>query len=106
MNVTRVHETPVKSYPHGIEARQVADTPGAVLMHLTIQAGQRVPPHAAAADVLFYVLEGHGVIECGDERAEVGPDTVVQSRAGGLHAVQNTGTDPLRLLVVKTPPRV
>jgi mannose-6-phosphate isomerase-like protein (cupin superfamily) len=105
MNVTRVQEAPLRDNPHSIEARQVVNSPGAVLMHLTVQAGQAIPRHAASADVVFFVLEGHGVIECGDEQSKVGPDTAVQSRAGMLHGVRNTGSGPLRLLVVKTPPR-
>jgi mannose-6-phosphate isomerase-like protein (cupin superfamily) len=105
MNVTSVNELPIKPNPHGIEARQVVDAPGAVLMHLTIGAGQSIPRHSAPADVTFYVLEGTGVIECGDEQAEVRKDTAVQSRAGLQHGVRNTGSDRLCLLVVKTPPR-
>jgi mannose-6-phosphate isomerase-like protein (cupin superfamily) len=103
MKVTVVSELPIKDTPHKLEARQVVNVPGVVAMQLTIQPGQSVPRHSAPVNVFFYVLSGSGVIECGDERAAVSADTVVESAAGTQHAVHNTGADPLRLLVVKTP---
>jgi len=51
--------------------------------------------------VLFYVLKGTGVVEIGDEKQEVGSDTLIESPARVLHCWYNKGTEVLRVLVVK-----
>jgi mannose-6-phosphate isomerase-like protein (cupin superfamily) len=53
--------------------------------------------------VVFYVVEGNGVVEIGDEKVKVGPDTVVESPAGIPHRVANEGHEPFRFLVIKAP---
>ena len=54
-------------------------------------------------DVFFYVLEGEGIVEIGDEKVEVAPDNLVESPAGIPHRWSNKGTAPFRVLVVKVP---
>jgi mannose-6-phosphate isomerase-like protein (cupin superfamily) len=54
-------------------------------------------------DVVFYVLEGRGIVEIGDEQLEAGPDTLVESPRDIPHRLINKGDSPLRVLVIKTP---
>ena len=59
--------------------------------------------HITPVDVVFYVLEGMGVVEIGDERKGVGPDTLIESPAKIPHRWINESDKVLRILVVKTP---
>jgi mannose-6-phosphate isomerase-like protein (cupin superfamily) len=43
------------------------------------------------------------VVEIGEEQKEVGPDTLIESPARIPHRWMNESSDPLRILVVKTP---
>ena len=52
---------------------------------------------------MFYVLEGKGVVEIGDEKMAVGRDTVIHSPAKIVHCWYNESDSDLRGLVVKTP---
>jgi len=61
------------------------------------------PPHTHQAVEAFYVLEGHGTIEVGDERHEVGPNEAIILDARILHGIANTGTTPMRYMVIITP---
>lgn len=54
-------------------------------------------------DVFFYALEGRGIAEVGGERAEIGPNTLVDSPARIPHRLLNEGDEVFRFLVVKTP---
>jgi mannose-6-phosphate isomerase-like protein (cupin superfamily) len=54
-------------------------------------------------DVVFYVLEGHGIVEINEERNEVGPDTLIESPARIPHRWINESKELVRILVVKTP---
>ena len=59
--------------------------------------------HITPVDVFFYVLEGKGIVEIGDEKKEVGSDTLIESPAKILHCWYNESNEILRILVVKTP---
>ena len=54
-------------------------------------------------DVFFYVLEGSPSVEIEGELVTAGPDTLVPSAAGRVHAIRNEGEGRVRFLVVKTP---
>jgi len=54
-------------------------------------------------DVIFYVLEGTGVIEIGDEKSTAGKDTLIESPARIPHRWINESTSVFRVLVIKVP---
>jgi mannose-6-phosphate isomerase-like protein (cupin superfamily) len=54
-------------------------------------------------DVFFYVLEGTGIVEIGDERACCTKDMLIESPARIPHRWFNERTAVFRVLVVKVP---
>jgi mannose-6-phosphate isomerase-like protein (cupin superfamily) len=54
-------------------------------------------------DAFFYVLEGTPAIEIEGETVSAGPDTLVPSALGHVHAIRNESDVRVRFLVVKTP---
>ena len=54
-------------------------------------------------DAIFFVLEGTGVVEVGDEKEEVGANTLIDSPAKIPHCWYNESDSTLRVLVVKVP---
>lgn len=73
------------------------------VVHLDIAPGKSLPVHTTATEVFFYVLEGAGEIEVGEERQKVVKDNLVESPKNIPHGLHNTGAGPFRVLVVKTP---
>jgi mannose-6-phosphate isomerase-like protein (cupin superfamily) len=59
--------------------------------------------HVTPVDVLFYVLEGKGVVEIGDETQEVSRDMLIESPAKIPHRLMNPEDGIFRVLVVKVP---
>ena len=59
--------------------------------------------HVTPVDVFFYILEGKGVVEIGDEQQEVSKDTIIESPAKIPHRLLNPGNETFRFLVVKVP---
>ena len=52
-------------------------------------------------DEAIYVLSGTATATLGDEDVQIGPGDFIGYRAGGLaHTIVNTGTEPLKLIVV------
>jgi mannose-6-phosphate isomerase-like protein (cupin superfamily) len=69
--------------------------------HITLKPGEQLKKHVTPVDVLFYVLEGTGVVEIGDEKKEVGPDTLIDSPAKIPHCWYNQSMGTLRVLLLK-----
>jgi len=89
--------------PHGVDARQLYDAENALVVHISLEPGEALRRHITPTDVFFYVLSGRGVVEVGDEKREVGPDTLIESPSGIPHCWYNEGDEQLRVLVVKAP---
>jgi mannose-6-phosphate isomerase-like protein (cupin superfamily) len=70
---------------------------------ITLKPGESLKKHITPVDVFFYVLEGAGVIEIGDERQTVGRDMLVESPARIPHRWINESPTLFRVLVIKVP---
>jgi mannose-6-phosphate isomerase-like protein (cupin superfamily) len=103
MRVVEVKEVQSKPNPHGVDARKLSDKDSAQVSHITLQPGESLKKHITPVDVVFYVLEGQGIVEIGEERKEVGADTLIESPAKIPHHWINEGKGPVRIPVVKTP---
>jgi quercetin dioxygenase-like cupin family protein len=103
MVLRRLQETPVTDNAHGMDVRKLYDTPDAVVMVITLQPGQSLRRHITPVDVAFYVLEGTGVAEIGEERAEAGAGTLVESPRGIAHCWCNESDSPVSFMVIKAP---
>jgi len=103
MKIVQVKDVQSKPNPHGVDARGISDTQNAQVAHITLQPGEALKKHITPVDVVFYVLEGRGVVEIGGERAEVVADTLIESPAKIPHRWINESQAMLRILVMKTP---
>jgi mannose-6-phosphate isomerase-like protein (cupin superfamily) len=103
MKLLSVADAASKPNPHGVEAKTLYDHDHALISHLSIQPGQALKKHVTPVDVAFYVLEGRGEVEIGEEKETVTRDTIVESPMGIPHLLRNTGDEPFRLLVMKLP---
>jgi mannose-6-phosphate isomerase-like protein (cupin superfamily) len=103
MNITKAKEAPTIENPHKVNVSKLYDTEHAQAMHITLEAGESLKKHITPVDVFFYVLEGTGVIEIGDEKKEVSSDTLIESPAKIPHCWYNESGQLLRILVVKVP---
>jgi mannose-6-phosphate isomerase-like protein (cupin superfamily) len=103
MKVTEVARVVSGPNPHHVDARKIYDTPHAVAVVITLQPGEALKKHITPVDVFFYVLEGTGVIEIGDEKKTVEKDMLVESPAKIPHRWANESKAVFRVLVVKVP---
>jgi quercetin dioxygenase-like cupin family protein len=103
MKIVDVSKEPIGKNPHNVDARKVYDTEHATAVVITLAPGEALKKHITPVDVFFYVLEGTGIVEIGDERAEVGKDHLVDSPANIPHRWTNESDQPFRVLVVKVP---
>ena len=103
MKITRVADAPAHQNPHGVDARKLYDTEHAQAVALTLQPGEQLKRHITPVDAIFFVLEGTGIVEVGDEKVEVTANTLIDSPANIVHCWYNESDAVLRVLVVKVP---
>ena len=103
MKITDVSLVPSGPNPHQVDARKIYETDNAVAVVITLQPGESLKKHMTPVDVFFYVLEGTGIVEIGNERSEVTKDKLVESPARIPHRWINESRAVFRVLVVKVP---
>ena len=101
MKVTKVDSTPVFQNTHGVEARKLYASKDVEVIFMNLKPSQSLKKHTTPVDVFFYVLDGKGEVEIGDEIKEVEKDTLIESPKNIPHLLRNTGTTLFKFLVVK-----
>ena len=103
MKTTTYFEAEARENLHGIDARGLYDSKHAMVTHMIIKPGEQLKRHITPVDAIFYVLEGTGIVEIGDEQKEVSKDTLIDSPAKIPHCWYNKSDHILRVLVIKVP---
>jgi mannose-6-phosphate isomerase-like protein (cupin superfamily) len=103
MKVIEIINVPASPNLHGIETKLFHENDYVQAVHISLKPGEKLKKHITFVDVFFYVLEGTGIVEIGDEKKEVKKDTYIDSPAKIPHCWYNESNEILRVLVVKTP---
>lgn len=103
MKIVKLNEQKNIETPHKVDVKKIYDTENAQAMHITLKPGESLLKHITPVDVFFYILEGKGIVEIGEEREEVYSDFLIESPAKIPHRLINQSGDIFRFLVVKTP---
>lgn len=103
MEIVKAKEGTLVENPHHVKASRLYDTEHAQVVHITLEPNESLKKHVTPVDAFFYVLEGTGIVEVGNDTKEVGPDTLIPSPARIPHSWSNKSDKPFRVLVVKVP---
>jgi len=103
MKITKVADAVSGPNPHHVDARKVYESPHAMAVVISLQPGESLKKHITPVDVIFYVLEGIGIVEIGNERESCTKDMLVESPAKVPHRWMNESDAVFRVLVVKVP---
>ena len=103
MIIKKLNETEIMENAHNVDARNLYKKPEAMVTVITLKPGQNLKRHITPVDVAFYVIEGEGTVEVGEEKEKVGKDSLVESPKGIVHCWYNDGDTPLKFMVIKAP---
>ena len=103
INVIDYNKAQEAETPHGVSVKKLFDSEHAQVIEINLKPGEGLKKHVTPVDVFFYVLEGTGAVEIGDESAHVSEDMLIESPKGIPHRLVNEGDSDFRFLVVKTP---
>lgn len=103
MKIVNVKEIQTNKNPHGVDARKIFENENVQVVHISLKQGEQLIKHTTAVDVFFYILEGEGIVEVGDEKQNVVTDMLIDSPKNIPHTLYNNSDELFRVLVVKTP---
>ena len=103
MKIKKLDQTNIMENAHNVDARNLYDSEEAMVTVITLKPGQRLKRHITPVNVVFFVLEGRGIVEIGDEKQEVDKHTLIESLKDIVHCWYNESDDPLMFMVIKAP---
>ncbi len=103
MKIVNYNETEVSKNPHGVDVRKMHSNDHSEVVHILLKPGESLKSHSTPVDVFFYILEGEGIVEIGDDKQLVKKDMLIDSPKMIPHCLYNEGNADFRILVVKTP---
>lgn len=103
MNIISYEDSQKQETPHGVDVRKLFDSEHVQVVEIRLNQGESLKKHITPVDVVFYVLEGAGEVEIGDEREAVKKDDLIESPKGIPHRLLNEGSPAFRFLLIKTP---
>lgn len=109
MIIVNRHQTRIIETPHGSQIRPLIDRTTSAITQCSL-AEEVLPPGAAVTphhhhqlEEIYYLVEGRGVMQVGDEEREVSAGDAVYIPRGQRHSLKNTGTEPIRMILVCGP---
>lgn len=101
--ITKHYETAATMpNPYHLRVIRFHDSQDAELLHLTLEAGEKMLLHIPPVHLLYYILEGTPTVRIGDEQQVVGCESYIESPAGQATCVSNPTDKRVRLLIFKT----
>ena len=93
--------TTAEKVPFNLDGRKMYTGLNVELVHLSLKPAEVLEKHNNPFDVVFYILEGSGIVETDDQSINVEPDMSIEIEMGINRGITNTGDKALRVLVVK-----
>ncbi len=103
ITVKKLSEQHVMDTAHNVDARNLYNTKDAMVTVITLKPGQSLKKHITPVDVAFYVLDGEGIVQIGDEKEKVEKNSLVESPRDILHCWYNESDRDLIFMVIKAP---
>jgi len=103
VEIKDIKNVEISKTPHNVDVRKLYSFKHASIIHIELKTGQSLKKHVTPTDVFFYVLEGEGEVEIGEEIEKIKKDQLIFSPARIPHRLMNNSDNTFRFIVIKTP---
>jgi mannose-6-phosphate isomerase-like protein (cupin superfamily) len=103
MKIIDIKDVQIADTPHKVAVKKLFNIEHGTFVHIELKPGEALKRHLTPVDVIFYILEGIGIVEIGNEKESVEKDQLIFSPAKIPHRLLNESLQPFRFLVIKTP---
>ena len=101
MKIIKISETEPFFKQTGVEGKNFFNNPKLDIVHLELEPGASLAPHPMPMTVLFYVLEGTGILTIDSNKYELDKDHGIECPKELLRFWTNESNEKLRVLVLK-----
>lgn len=109
MKIMNRDDSRVLNTRHGSQIRPLIDRTTSGITQCSL-AEEILPPGCAVTphhhdrlEEVYYIISGKGMMSVGGEQSEVGPGDAIYIPRGSRHTLANTGSEPIKLLLVCGP---
>ena len=109
MKIMNRDDSRVLNTRHGSQIRPLIDRTTSDIAQCSL-AEEILPPGCAVTphhhdqlEEVYYIISGKGMMSVGGEQSEVGPGDAIYIPRGSTHTLANTGSEPVKLLLVCGP---
>ena len=103
MKIIDVNKVEIADTSHNVAIKKLFNFEHATIVHIELKPGEALKKHITPVDVTFYILEGKGIVDIGEESANVIKDQLIFNPAKIPHTLMNDSDKDFRFLVIKTP---
>lgn len=103
MDIIRMHEKEGFVNPRGVTVKELYNVEATKIMNLTLRPGDHVPHHNVPVHVFFYIVEGTGTLQIGEEKAIVTEKDIIPCPPGTTMALWADQGVAFSVLNVKSP---
>lgn len=103
MQIIKMNQVEGKKNKRGVTAKQLLKHDNAQIMNLILQPGDEVPSHSVPVDVFFYIVDGKGTLQIGEEKVIVYATDIVVCPPNTKMSLQADQEEKFVVLNVKTP---
>lgn len=101
MKIISIEDAPEIFSAPGSSGKQLLVTRSNEIVYLEIQPGNKIEKHSLPLKVIFFVTNGEGEVHIGKDKIKVTVGTCVECEANEERAWVNTGSEILKILVIK-----
>lgn len=109
MDVRQIATVPAFTTKDGSEIRELLAHRNSVIRKQSLAEARIAPGQSTAAhyhpvtEEIYYILEGSGRMQIGEEVCNVGPGDAIAIPPGAVHTITNIGQETLKLLCCCAP---
>ena len=109
MDIHNINRVPAFTTKDGSEIRELLAHRNSCVRNQTLAearlpaGGSTTPHHHAKTEEIYYILDGRGLMQVGQETSAIGPGDAVAIPPGASHQITNTGSGLLRFLCCCAP---
>ncbi len=109
MDVQNIDNVPAFITKDGSEIRELLAYRNSCIRNQTLAearlpvGGSTTPHRHLKTEEIYYILEGVGLMQVGDESQQIGPGDAVAIPPGAKHQITNVGTVPMKFLCCCAP---
>ena len=103
MEIIKMDQIEGKKNPRGIIAKKLLKHDTAQVTNLVLSPGDQVPQHSVPVDVFFYIVEGRGTLQIGEDESVVETRDIVVCPPNTQMSLRANLGEKFIVLNVKTP---